>query len=56
MASEALNLSAASRQAPRTIELPASTAWPIVMAFGFTLVFAGLVTSEAVSDKMMKSD
>jgi hypothetical protein len=49
MASEALNLSAASRQAPRTIELPASTAWPIVMAFGFTLVFAGLVTSASVS-------
>src|SRR3979490_730265 len=33
----------------RTIELPAPTAWPIVMAFGLTLVFAGLVTSASVS-------
>jgi hypothetical protein len=33
----------------RTVEMPASTPWPIVLAFGFTLVFAGLVTSEAVS-------
>jgi hypothetical protein len=31
------------------IEVPASTAWPIVLAFGVTLVFAGLVTSVAVS-------
>jgi hypothetical protein len=33
---------------PLTVELPAPTAWPIVMAFGVTLLFAGLVTSEAV--------
>jgi len=32
-----------------TVELPAPTAWPIVLAFGTTLVFAGLVTSLAVS-------
>ena len=32
-----------------TIKVPASTAWPIVLAFGITLLFAGLVTSEAVS-------
>jgi hypothetical protein len=32
-----------------TIELPAPTAWPIVLAFGLTLVFAGLVTSVSVS-------
>ncbi|HTW61255.1 MAG TPA: hypothetical protein VMD55_05555 [Terracidiphilus sp.] len=31
------------------IHLPAPTAWPIVLAFGFTLVAAGLVTSLAVS-------
>ncbi len=31
------------------IELPAPTAWPIVLAFGLTLVFAGLVTSSSVS-------
>jgi hypothetical protein len=32
-----------------TLELPAPTAWPIVLAFGFTLLFAGLVTSISVS-------
>src|SRR5216683_1406722 len=32
-----------------SIELPAPTAWPIVLAFGVTLVFAGLVTSASVS-------
>jgi len=48
MGSEMLNLDA-GEQAPRTIELPAPTAWPIVLAFGFTLVFAGLVTSASVS-------
>ena len=31
------------------IELPASTAWPIVLAFGCTLMFAGLLTSVSVS-------
>jgi len=31
------------------LELPAPTAWPIVLAFGITLIFAGLVTSESVS-------
>lgn len=33
----------------KTIEMPAPTAWPIVLAFGLTLVFAGLVTSPSVS-------
>jgi len=32
-----------------TLELPAPTAWPLVLAFGITLTFAGLVTSGAVS-------
>src|SRR5438132_7179361 len=32
-----------------TVDLPAPTAWPIVLAFGLTLVFAGLVTSASVS-------
>ncbi len=32
-----------------TVELPAPTAWPIVLAFGLTLVFAGMVTSISVS-------
>ena len=35
--------------APVEIELPASTAWPLVLAFGFTLMFAGLLTSASVS-------
>src|SRR5207253_8284396 len=34
---------------PREIEVPAPTAWPIVLAFGFTLMFAGLLTSVSVS-------
>jgi hypothetical protein len=29
--------------------MPSPTAWPIVLAFGITLIFAGLVTSEAVT-------
>ncbi len=29
--------------------MPAPTAWPIALAFGITLLFAGMVTSEAVS-------
>jgi hypothetical protein len=33
----------------RELELPAPTAWPFILAFGFTLLFAGLVTSTAVS-------
>jgi hypothetical protein len=32
-----------------TIHLPAPTAWPIVLAFGSTLLFAGLVTSPWIS-------
>lgn len=32
-----------------TIHLPAPTAWPIVLAFGITLLLAGLVTTTAVS-------
>ena len=35
--------------APGVIELPAPTAWPIVLAFGFTLLFAGLLTSVSVT-------
>jgi hypothetical protein len=39
-------------QSPRAlieIEVPARTAWPLVLSFGFTLVFAGLLTSPSVS-------
>ena len=34
---------------PDRIEVPAATAWPIVLAFGLTLVFAGFVTAVSVS-------
>jgi hypothetical protein len=34
---------------PREIESPAPTAWPFVLAFGSTLLFAGLVTSSSVT-------
>jgi len=32
-----------------TVELPAATAWPMVVALGITLAFAGLITHAAVS-------
>jgi len=38
-----------SRQPPREIEVPAPTVWPFVLAFGCTLLFAGLVTNVSVS-------
>jgi hypothetical protein len=38
-----------SPRVPAEIEVPASTAWPLVLAFGFTLMFAGLLTSASVS-------
>lgn len=34
---------------PGTVRLPAPTSWPIVLAFGVTLLLAGLVTSASVS-------
>src|SRR5277367_6205406 len=37
------------RAAPGTVNLPAPTAWPIVLAFGITLLLAGLLTSASVS-------
>jgi hypothetical protein len=39
----------ASEATPGTVNLPAPTAWPIVLAFGVTLLFAGLLTSASVS-------
>jgi hypothetical protein len=35
--------------APNAIETPAPTSWPIVLAFGITLAFAGMVTTGAIS-------
>ena len=49
MASETRDLSPVAERAPGAIKLPAPTAWPIILAFGLTLVFAGLVTSPSVS-------
>lgn len=46
LATEQLN---ETPRTPRTIELPAPTAWPFILAFGATLLFAGLVTSMSVS-------
>src|SRR5262245_60602428 len=34
---------------PNEIEVPESTAWPLVLALGFTLICAGLLTSASVS-------
>jgi hypothetical protein len=34
---------------PESVRLPEPTSWPIVLAFGVTLLFAGLVTSASVS-------
>jgi hypothetical protein len=36
-------------EGPREIDVPASTAWPLVLAFGFTLLYAGLLTSLSVT-------
>lgn len=37
------------RIVPNTVNLPAPTPWPIILAFGVTLLFAGLLTSASVS-------
>src|SRR5712692_1829641 len=38
-----------NERTPNSLEVPAPTPWPIVLAFGITLLFAGLVTSGAIS-------
>jgi len=38
-----------TRRDPDEIEVPASTAWPLILSFGLTLVFGGLLTSASVS-------
>jgi len=38
-----------SPQRPRELEVPAPTVWPFILAFGSTLLFAGLVTYESVT-------
>ena len=34
---------------PNSVELPAPTAWPLVLAFGLTLLFTGLLTNVSLS-------
>src|SRR5262252_5068074 len=36
------------RASPNHILIPAPTAWPITLAFGFTLLVAGLITSLSI--------
>ena len=36
-------------QLPGVIEMPAPTAWPLILAVGFTLLFAGLLTNASLS-------
>jgi hypothetical protein len=38
-----------SREEMTTIEVPAPTAWPMVLAVGFTMMFAGLLLSASVT-------
>jgi len=49
MASQLFDLRAQIDEQTSSVRLPAPTAWPIVLAFGITLLFAGLVTSVSVS-------
>ena len=38
-----------AREELTTIEVPAPTAWPVVLAAGFTSIFAGLLMSPSVT-------
>ena len=46
---EPIQLTEQAPSGPHEIEAPAPTAWPVVLAFGFTLLCAGLLTSASVS-------
>src|SRR6266404_2141126 len=48
MTVESVSLTETRQVTPPTLQLPAPTVWPIVLAFGLTLIFAGLVTSVSV--------
>lgn len=49
MGSEAIPTATPIEEPVDSVELPASTSWPIILAFGVALLFAGLVTSASVS-------
>jgi len=46
---ETESLTSVRAGAPNTVEVPASTPWPVVLACGTALLFAGLVTSVSIS-------
>ena len=46
---QSIELSEQVRQGPSRIQAPAPTPWPLVLGLGFTLMFAGLLTSASVS-------
>jgi len=46
---QSANRTAPSPIAPREIEVPAPTAWPLILALGSALLFAGLLTSISVT-------
>ena len=41
--------SESDRSQAHTVELPASTVWPMVLALGVSLIIAGMVTNAAIS-------
>jgi hypothetical protein len=49
MASQLSDIRAQMGEQTSSVNLPAPTPWPIVLALGLTLLFAGLVTSVAIS-------
>jgi hypothetical protein len=44
-----MNVNEANQIGAHELKAPASTAWPVVLAFGFTLMFAGLLTNVSIS-------
>ena len=46
---ESTPITGQTAQPPSEIAAPASTAWPLVLAFGFAMIFAGLLTSVSVT-------
>jgi hypothetical protein len=44
-----MDVNKANEISANELTAPASTAWPVVLAFGFTLMFAGLLTSVSIS-------
>src|SRR5437773_2409774 len=49
LAMEPFEANPKTTSAPASVELPAPTAWPVVLAFGLALLFAGLLTSVTMS-------